>query len=65
MDDLKPSNNSQVFWDALTLKNCIFFRNPAQKPSRDIFDLDPYDGKVTAVCQPDGVRILVKTTRSL
>ena len=49
------------------IKNCnyYFFRNPAQKPSRDIYDLDPYDGIVSAVCQPDGVSNLVKNLGSL
>ena len=35
-----------IFW---------FLRDPLARPSQDWYDLDPWDGKVTAVCQENGV----------
>ena len=32
------------------------YRDPLARPSMDSYDMDPYDGKITAVCQPDEVR---------
>merc|ERR1711902_238639 len=28
-------------------------KDSLERPSEDYLDLDPYDGKITAVCQPD------------
>ena len=33
----------------------LYFRDPKEKPSLDIYDLNPHDGKITATCQWDGV----------
>ena len=44
-----------------TVKSCqlvailLFARDPLARPSQDWYDLDPWDGKVTAVCQENGV----------
>ena len=30
-------------------------RDPLTRPSQDWYDLEPWDGKITAVCQSDGL----------
>ena len=45
-----------TFPSCFKFKLTIIIRDSIMRPSLDIYDLEPTDGVITAVCQPDGVR---------